>query len=125
MRARKAYLKTQTNTASKEQLMIMLFRAALKHIRSGASLLEEGKKDEAMTPLDKASEIVLELMATLDHKAAPELSQQLTEIYKFVAFRLSRAIAAQDAQFAREAERAFAPIVDGFEGAVRQLGVQV
>ena len=50
-------------------------------------------------------------------KRAPELGRSLGELYTFVAHRLAHAGVFRDAAAAREAERAFAPIVEGFQHA--------
>ncbi|MCC6335704.1 MAG: flagellar protein FliS [Myxococcales bacterium] len=122
MNAARAYARTQHETASKERLMVLLFEAALKHIRAGAAALEEGKKQDAVVPLTRAGEIVSELSATLDVTRAPELGQALKDVYLFVSGRLLRAAAVGQAEAAREAERAFAPIVEAFAQVVVQQG---
>lgn len=121
MNATRAYARATQETASNEQLMIMLFEAALKHMRQSATLLDEGKAGDALPLLTKASDIVTELAATLDVKRAPELGQSLGELYTFVAHRLAHAGVFRDAAAAREAERVFAPIVEGFQHAVATL----
>lgn len=122
MNASRAYARASQETASRERLMVMLFEAALRHIRHAASLLEQGKAVDALPLMTRASDIVLELADTLDTQQAPELSQTLAELYFFVAQRLSRAAAFRDLTALREAERAFAPIVEAFQQAVASLG---
>lgn len=120
----RAYARATQETASKERLMVLLFEAALKHMRLGARLLEEGQGTQALTSLTKASDIVAELASTLNPREAPELVRTLAELYTFVAQRLSHAAVFRDVAAAREAERAFAPIVDGFQQAVASLQAQ-
>ena len=115
------YAQTQNATASKERLMILLFEAALRHIRSGAQALEARRFDDSLVPLTKASDIVMELNRTLDHSKAPQLSAALKELYGFINGRLVSAAIGLDAKAAREAERVFAPLVEGFQGAVTKL----
>jgi len=118
MTAARHYAKVQGNTASKERLMVMLFETALGHMRAAARDLDEKNVRAALPRLDKASKIVLHLQATLKREAAPKLVDDLNEIYTFTAARITRAIATSDAADVREAERAFAPIVEGFAKAV-------
>jgi flagellar secretion chaperone FliS len=125
MNATRAYARAAQETASKERLMVMLFEAALRHMRHAASLLESGKAVDAMPLMTKASDIIVELASTLDTAAAPELAATLGEIYLFVAERLARAASFRDVTALREAERAFAPVVEGFQQAVASLGAQV
>jgi flagellar protein FliS len=77
-----------------------------------------------MPLLTRASDIVTELAATLDAERAPELAQTLGEVYLFVAQRLGRAAAFREAAAVREAERAFAPIVEAFQQAVVAMGAE-
>ena len=116
----RAYARASQETASRERLMILLFEAALRHMRHASTLLEEGQP-EALPALTKASDIVAELAATLDAQKAPELARTLGELYAFVAERLAHAAVFKKASAAREAERAFAPIVEGFQQAVTSL----
>lgn len=116
----RAYARATQETASREQLMILLFEAALRHMRHAATLLDEGKP-EALPLITKASDIVTELAATLDAKRAPELAATLGELYTFVAERLARGAIHRQAAAVREAERAFAPVVEGFQHAVASL----
>jgi flagellar protein FliS len=120
MNAANRYGQTQNQTSSRERLMVLLFQAALRHMRNGATALEQERKAEGAQLLNKANDIVLELHATLDARVAPQLAEQLGEIYRFIATRLLSAVMKGDAKAAREAERAFAPLVDAFEQAEAQ-----
>lgn len=122
MNASRAYARASQETASRERLMVMLFEAALRHMRHAATLLEQQKVVDALPLMTKASDIVCELADTLDPQAAPELAQTLGDIYVFVAHRLARAASFRDVTALREAERAFAPIVEAFQQAVDSLG---
>ena len=121
MNASRAYARASQETASKERLMVMLFEAALRHMRHAATLLEQGKAVDALPIMTKASDIILELADTLDAHLAPELTQTLGELYFFVAQRLSRAASFRDPTALREAERVFAPIVEAFQQAVAAM----
>ena len=116
------YVNTQNETASPQRMLVLLLQAAYRHMMNGAMLLEADDVMAARTPLAKASDIVAELLATLDARRAPELVEQLKDIYVFVARRLVRAQATNDVAPVREALRAFLPILEGFEQAVASLG---
>src|SRR6185369_1569412 len=122
MLAIRRYANTQNETASKERLMVLLFEAALRHIRRAASALESGRAADAAPGLAKAGDIVAELLATLDHSKAPQLCRQLTDVYIFVADRLIAAGGSKNPTAVREAERVFAPIAEAFATAVASLG---
>jgi len=118
MNAIRACAAPKKQTAAEERLMVMLFEAALRHIRVGAAALEAGKGLAAVMPLTKASDIVAELLATLDPSQDQALCNHLADVFDFVLARLLRGYGSFDAVATREAERAFAPIVDAFAQAV-------
>jgi flagellar protein FliS len=121
MLAIRRYANTQNETASKERLMVLLFEAALRHMRRAKTSLEGGRVAEAAPALAKAGDIVAELLATLDHSKAPQLCRQLSDLYIFVADRLIAAGGSKNPVAVREAERAFAPIAEAFSMAVTSL----
>jgi flagellar biosynthetic protein FliS len=124
MNSLRAYAQTQQTTASKERLMLMLFNAALGHIRTGADLLERGQKVAASKPLIRAGEIVALLRTTLDPARDLDLCRKLTDVYVFVEARLVAAYSGAGPGPAREAERVFAPIVTAFSRAVNVTAEQ-
>ncbi|MCA3016704.1 MAG: flagellar protein FliS [Myxococcaceae bacterium] len=124
MNASRAYARATNETASTERLLVLLLEAALKHMRSAATLLEAGDVAPALPLLGKATDIVAELMSTLNPAAAPELTALLGDVYLFVSQRLLVASTSRTAAPVREAERVFAPVVEGFQAAVAQAGAR-
>ncbi len=116
-----AYKKTQTSTASRERILVMLLQTGLRRIREGADAFEAGDNDGGQTAVRKASDIVWELLNTLDGNRAPELAKNLTEVYTATNLRLVRAMMTNTASPLREAETIFSPIVDAFEQAVAEV----
>ncbi|MBK7859000.1 MAG: flagellar protein FliS [Archangiaceae bacterium] len=116
-----SYRQVQAETASKERTLVLLFEAALRFIQSGAVSLEKGAGAQAAQQLSKASDIVIELWNTLDRSRAPELCDTLERVYEFCAIELSKALTSRQAVHARNAERAFAPLVDAFRQAVAKV----
>jgi len=119
----RAYQSTQVATASPERVLLLLLESAAGRIRRGIELQADGKQRDATELFVKANDIVLELERTLRPQHAPELCQQLAEIYQFVVFRLTRA-SAGDKNAAGEAEVAFLPIVEAFRDIIGATGAQ-
>ncbi|MBL8956975.1 MAG: flagellar protein FliS [Myxococcaceae bacterium] len=117
----RSYRKVQSETASRERTLVLLFEAAQRFIQGGATSLEQNAQPQASQQLGKASDIVIELMNTLDKSKAPELCATLEQVYEFVAIELTRAMATRKPEHARNAERAFAPLVEAFQQAVAQV----
>jgi flagellar protein FliS len=121
MNAATAYKRTQSETASKERLMVMLFEAGLRHMRAGAKAFDDKKNADAIKSLGKASDIVQELLNTLNHQIFPELCERLAAVYVFVLGRIDRGLLTLTAKPVLEAARAFEPLVLGFAEAVTKL----
>jgi flagellar biosynthetic protein FliS len=105
-------------------MMVMLFDTALKHMRTAIRHLERKELSPALPLIEKSSKIVGLLHATLNREAAPKLVDDLLEIYTFTLARLARSMVTAKASDVREAERAFAPIAEGFGKAVASLAQQ-
>jgi len=112
------YQATANTTASKERLMVMLFQAALKHIRTAKGLYDSEHVMDAEIAVRKALDIVWELQDTLNPEVAPELAQNLADVYTFVNLRLLNALTSKSRAPLEDADVAFSPIVSAFEQAV-------
>jgi flagellar protein FliS len=109
-----AYKNVQASTASKERLMALLFEAALRHMRQGRAALERNDRPAFFTAMEKGSAIVIELSSTLKPEVAPQLCEQLKDLYAFVVGRLTQAAVQLDPALVTEAERAFTPVAEAF-----------
>jgi flagellar secretion chaperone FliS len=124
MNATRRYVQSQNETASPERLMILLFEAALRHMRHAAAALEEGRARDAAVPLAKATDIVLALDATFDRARYPALAGSLGAVYRFTCERLTTAQARREALPVRDALRVFEPVADAFAQAVRLVAAE-
>ncbi len=124
MNPTRRYAAAQNETASPERLMVLLFEAALRHMRTATASLESGRSQEANVALAKATDIVVELDSSFDTHRYPELGKNLGQVYQFVCGRLLSANARREAKLVREAERVFMPVAEGFSIAVRQLSAE-
>src|SRR3990172_4464797 len=124
MNATRRYAQSQNETASPERLMVLLFEAALRHMRGGAASLEKGRRVDADAALTRASDIVAHLDATFDNVRFPELGKNLGVVYRFVCQRLLSGKLKNDPAPVREAGGAFFPVADAFSIAVQQLAAE-
>ena len=124
MNATRRYAQSQNETASPERLMVLLFEAALRHMRGAAAALEGGRRSDADGALTRASDIVAHLDATFDGARFPELGKNLGVVYRFVCQRLLTGKLESDPAPVREAERVFFPVADAFSIAVQQLAAE-
>lgn len=90
------YLKTQIETASQPQLLLMLFDAAVKKLHLSKKAIANKEIEKAHTELTKVQRIFTELMIALDVEKGGELAQELMRIYDFVYHHLVKANIRQD-----------------------------
>jgi flagellar protein FliS len=118
----KRYAQTQIETASRERILQLLFEAVQRKTADGIAALEQGRPNEAIPHLTRASEIVLELERTLNPAGnSANICDSLAKTYQFVALRLTESALRRDARPARDAQRVFQPIAEAFIQALSQV----
>jgi len=108
------YQTNRVETASPVQLVVALYDGALRFLRTGTEALRSGDLAGKGVALMKAHAIITELLVTLNHEAAPDISAQLEAIYSFVLERIIRANAECDEKLVDEAIRALLPLRDAW-----------
>lgn len=108
------YQTSRIETSSPVQVVVALYDGALRFLKTGAVALEGGDFAAKGVALSKAHAIVTELLVTLDHEGAPDLSGQLEAIYSFALDRIVRANSDCDATLIEEAIRALLPLRDAW-----------
>ena len=89
MKAYQTYQQNSVNTASGGELTLMLYNGSRKFLKQ-AILDMEKKDDEAKnTNIQKAQNIIQELLITLDPKV--EISKQMAPLYEFMLIHLREA----------------------------------
>jgi flagellar secretion chaperone FliS len=85
------YLKTQIQTASREQLILMLYDGAIRFGDQAKDRLAVQDWEGAHGLLIRAQNIVLELLYALDRKAGGEIAENLAGLYTYCYQRLVEA----------------------------------
>lgn len=80
------YQNNSVNTASGGELTLMLYNGCIKFIKQAIKDLNENNYEAKNTNIQKAQNIIQELMVTLDTKI--EISNQLLPLYEYMQFRL-------------------------------------
>ncbi len=78
------YLKNQIATASKEQLLIMFYDGAIRFTAQARLAIEKQDIEGRNYGIQKASAIVTELAATLDHNIGGKIAEDLDALYAFM-----------------------------------------
>lgn len=85
------YLETHILTASREQLLVMLYDGALRFCEQGKEALAGKRLEESHEALVRAQRIVVELWCALDPAQDAELAKRLGGLYAFLYLRLVHA----------------------------------
>ena len=85
------YLKTQIQTASREQLVLMLYDGAIRFSDQARDRIVTSDFEGAHRLLIRAQNIVLELLYALDRKTGGEVADNLASLYTYCYNRLVEA----------------------------------
>lgn len=80
----KSYKKLQVETASPIGLVVMLYDRAIVLLNKARKEIDEKQYEAKGHTLDKASDIILELLTTLDKDKGGEIATSLTNLYNFI-----------------------------------------
>lgn len=97
-----AYRQNAVNTATPGELTLMLYDGCLKFIRLARKAINNNDIQAKNTNIQKAQNIITELMVTLDMKY--EISKQMMPLYDFVRRKLIEANVKNSLQSLEEAE---------------------
>ena len=89
-----AYKQTGIKTATRGQLLIMLYESAIQHLRKASVAIDAKDLSAKGLAIGKTHDILNELMNTLNHEVGGEISQNLERLY---AFMIEQLIAANTA----------------------------
>lgn len=86
-----AYKKTAVSTASKEQILLMLYQAAIKNCKKAIEAIEEKKIAAKGEYIGKLQDIVIELNNSLDFEVGGEVAKELSSLYDYILFSSTQA----------------------------------
>lgn len=94
--AQTVYLANKVNTASREQLLLITYDVGIKSCRNAENALEAGVFDEVNKHIQKAQDVLRELMVTLRVEEGGEVAQNLMRLYDFMYLMLVEANVGKD-----------------------------
>ncbi|MDY0405096.1 flagellar export chaperone FliS [Virgibacillus sp. 179-BFC.A HS] len=98
--AYKTYQNNAVNTATGSELTLMLYNGCIKFIKQSKKELEAGNFEDKNKCIQKAQNIIQELMLTLDQKV--EISKQMIPLYEYMHYRLTQANLKNDCEMLDE-----------------------
>jgi flagellar secretion chaperone FliS len=112
-------------TASPPQLLLLTYSGALQSMRKAARLIAKGNHGAAQAELLQSMAIVVELESTLKAEAAPELAEQLRQLYQYVLRRLGEVTLELDPKGLEESIGIISSLHDTWQEALSRSGVLV
>ncbi len=85
------YLANQINSATPEQLLIMFYDGAIRFTSQARKAIEENNIEKRNYSINKASAIISELNATLDHDIGGKIAADLNRLYNYMLDELFKA----------------------------------
>ncbi len=82
------YQRTAVTTASREQILLLLYEGAIRFVKQAIVAMEEKRIAEKGRTISRATAIISELMATLNFKVGGELAADLENLYIFMIDKL-------------------------------------
>jgi flagellar protein FliS len=89
MKAYQTYQQNSVNTASGGELTLMLYNGSRKFLKQAILDMEKKDYEAKNTNIQKAQNIIQELLITLDPKV--EISKQMAPLYEFMLIHLREA----------------------------------
>jgi flagellar protein FliS len=112
-----AYQRIQAETSSPAELIALLYNGLQMDLRRAEQAIGSGDIEVINSRLKRAQEIVLELLASLDHSYG-EIPSQLSALYEYMYQRLVHANVHKDADAVREVADLVTPLVEAWSQVV-------
>ncbi len=95
-RGAQKYRQTAITTATRGQVLIMLYEAAIKYLHRAVACIEKKDRAGKGAAIGKTHDILMELINSLDHKIGGQVSNDLERLYNFMIEQLIKANGAND-----------------------------
>lgn len=112
------YKQTSINTATPQELVIMLYDGGIKFINQGKLHINENKLDKANDSIYKAQLVLDELMSGLDMEKGGEIAKHLNLLYDYMKRRLIEANIKKDIEVLDEIEKMFKELKETWKEAM-------
>jgi flagellar secretion chaperone FliS len=116
-----AYKKTSVETASKEQILLMLYQAAIKNCKKGIEAIEQKNLAKKGEYIGKMQDIVVELSNSLDFEVGGEVAKELASLYDYILYSSTQANIKIDKSHLEGCLKVLNTLYDGWTEAIKNL----
>lgn len=120
---RDQYLRTQVETASKEQLVVMLFDGIVRFTEVARKAIEEKRIEDSHHALMRAQAIVMELICTVDKERGGPVAKNLMGLHAYAFNCLIACNMKKDVTKIDEVQKIYRELREGWIGAMETLGI--
>jgi flagellar protein FliS len=116
-----AYKKTSVKTASKEQILLMLYQAAIKSCKKAIEAIETNEVAAKGEHIGKLQDIVIELTNSLDFEVGGDVARELASLYDYVLYSTTQANIKIDKEPLEGCLSVLITLYDGWAQAIKSL----
>lgn len=119
-----AYKKTSVETASKEQILLMLYQAAIKNCKKAIEAIENKNIAKKGEHIGKMQDIVVELSNSLDFEVGGDVAKELSSLYDYILYSSTQANIKIDKVHLEGCLKVLNTLYDGWIEAIKQIKSQ-
>ena len=119
-----AYKKTSVETASKEQILLMLYQAAIKNCKKAIEAIEQKNISKKGEYIGKLQDIVVELSNSLDFEVGGDVAKELASLYDYILYSSTQANVKIDKTHLEGCLKVLNTLYDGWTEAIKNLKTQ-
>ena len=121
--ARNQYLRTQIETASKEQLVVMLFDGIIRFTEQARKAIAEQQIEDSHHALMRAQAIIMELICTIDKEKGGEIANGMMSLHAYAFNCLIVCNMKKDASKIDEVQKIYRELREAWVSAMDSLGI--
>ena len=115
------YKKTSVGTASKEQVLLMLYQAAIKNCKQAIVAIENNEIARKGEYIGKLQDIIIELNNCLDFEVGGDIALELSSLYDYIIHASTQANMNIDSEPLRGCLKVLLNLYDGWKQAIKSL----
>jgi flagellar protein FliS len=119
-----AYKKTSVETASKEQILLMLYQAAIKNCKKAIEAIEQKNLAKKGEYIGKMQDIVVELSNSLDFEVGGDVAKELASLYDYLLYASTQANIKIEKSHLEGCLKVLNTLYDGWSEAIKSLKTQ-
>lgn len=115
------YKQTSVKTANRGQILIMLYEAAIKHVKKASECIDRKDISGKGQSIIKVHDIVNELNNTLDFEVGGQIAKDLERLYMFMTDQLVKANLENKKEPLQQVQKLLETLLEGWRVAVDQV----